>query len=161
VKRLLYWLPAVLIMIMIYIFSSKPADISSQSSMTITDVIYSVYETISGQEVVGADRENALMNLNGIIRKLAHITEYALLSMSIAWPLWVTRPGLKGYKLAILTIGITIVYAATDEYHQTFVPGRSGEIRDVLIDSIGACIGFVIFKLLLFIASFSKKDRNK
>lgn len=156
-RRLLYWLPAVLLMIMIYIFSSKPAEISGQSSMIVTNLLYSTFEAVTGQVKLGADRENVLMKLDHIIRKGAHMTEYALLSLAIAWPLWISKPRLRGTKLAIVAIGITVIYAATDEYHQTLVAGRSGELRDVFIDSIGACIGFIVFSIIVY---FCKKSHT-
>jgi VanZ family protein len=157
-RKPLSWLPAIIIMIMIYIFSSKPAAISGQSSLIVADYIYSAYENITGHVKVGAGRIDVLMILDHMVRKGAHITEYALLSLAIAWPLWISRFRLKGARLALITIGITVIYAVTDEYHQTFVPGRSGEIKDVLIDSIGACIGYLAFSIIL--AKYLKKSRK-
>lgn len=142
-------------MIMIYIFSSRPAEISGQNSLALADYIYSAYENISRQEVVATERVDVLKTLDHIIRKGAHITEYAILLIAIAWPLWISRPRLRGARLALMAIGITVLYAATDEFHQIFVPGRSGEIRDVLIDSIGACIGYLVFYIIIAISKGS------
>lgn len=146
-SKQLTWIPAILIMVMIYTFSSKPANISGQSSMQLVDSIYSVYENITGQTKVEEDRLSTLETLERIVRKGAHVLEYTLLSLSLAWPLWLR--GLRGARLGLFSIGISVIYAATDEFHQTFVPGRSGEIRDVLIDSLGALIGFLIFILII------------
>src|SRR5207247_2565601 len=72
-----------------------------------------------------------------LIRKLAHLTEYAVLSY-----LWFTalNQGRKGWSLkrAVLSLTLSIIYAATDEYHQAFTPSRTSSLTDVGIDSIGA-----------------------
>lgn len=147
-------------MIVIYIFSSKPAEISGQSSLAVADYIYSTYENITRQEVVGIERIDLLKTLDHIIRKGAHITEYAMLLLAIAWPLWISRPRLRGLKLALIAIGMTVLYAAIDEFHQTFVPGRSGEIRDILIDLIGACIGYFVFLIIVAYSKYSHRTKE-
>lgn len=156
-KRL-SWLPAIIIMIMIFIFSSKPADISSQSSLVVTDYIYSVYEDITGQIKSDEERLNIISGLNYIVRKGAHVTEYAMLALAYAWPLWLRR--LRGFCLALVNIGLTVIYAITDEIHQIFVPGRSGEIKDVFIDTIGALIGYLIFIIAISIYKSIQKHLN-
>lgn len=145
-KDWLTWVPAILIMILIFIYSSKPADISGQESMAVTDYIYTVYENISGQTESTEERIENVSSLETVVRKGAHFTEYAMLAAAIAWPL--RRRGLLGYSLLFATMGLTVFYVMTDEFHQTFVPGRSGEIRDVLIDSVGALTGYIIFIII-------------
>jgi VanZ family protein len=70
------------------------------------------------------------------LRKLAHMTEYGLLFV-----LWTRATGRQG-----LSALITIVYAATDEYHQSFVEGRHGTPVDVLIDSTGVLIAALLLR---------------
>ena len=70
-----------------------------------------------------------------ILRKLAHMTEYGLLSL-----LWWRALG-REHRVA--AIAITLAYAATDEYHQTFVTGRHGTPVDWCIDAIGVAIALV------------------
>jgi VanZ family protein len=67
-----------------------------------------------------------------VVRKLGHITGYALLTAAWWWALRqvVQRP-------LIWAVGISLVYACSDELHQTFVRGREGTPRDVVIDAIG------------------------
>ena len=75
-----------------------------------------------------------------LIRKLAHLTEYAILSY-----LWFTalNQGRQGWspKRALLALTLSILYAASDEYHQAFISSRSSSLTDVGIDSIGALMG--------------------
>ena len=51
-------------------------------------------------------------------------------------------------KQIIYSILFTTLYACTDEIHQLFVEGRSGEIRDIIIDGLGATLGTMIFLLI-------------
>ena len=70
-------------------------------------------------------------------RKLVHFAEYALLCF-----LWwrVFEPGLGARRAALLAFAISSGYAATDEFHQSFVEGRHGTPVDVLIDAVGIAI---------------------
>jgi VanZ family protein len=69
------------------------------------------------------------------LRKLAHVVEYAGLTilLSRAFRLHVPRPS-QAWMLAGLVAGL---YAVSDEWHQTWVPGRAGTVRDVATDSLG------------------------
>ena len=80
------------------------------------------------------------------IRKLAHVTEYMIFSLIL---LRGVRGERKGWQLnwALAALGIAVGYAALDELHQMFVPGRGPAIRDVLIDATGAALGQVVARL--------------
>lgn len=69
------------------------------------------------------------------LRKIAHITEYAILTLLLIRALKEHR--LKVSQIIILSIVIAVFYAISDEYHQTFILGRHGVPQDVLIDSLG------------------------
>jgi VanZ family protein len=77
------------------------------------------------------------------VRKAAHITEYLVLAICVAWPLW--RLKLRSKKLFFITFISCVAYAGTDEFHQLFIEGRSGSLKDVGIDSIGCAVGFLLF----------------
>ena len=70
-----------------------------------------------------------------ILRKFAHIAEYAILTALLFWAL---RPRLtcRAHGLLMAAV-IALSYALSDEWHQTFVPGREGSLRDVGIDALG------------------------
>jgi VanZ family protein len=74
-----------------------------------------------------------------IVRKLGHVTGYALLTALWWWALHgvVRRP-------LLLAVGIALAYACTDEFHQTFVPGRTGTPVDVGVDAIGIAIAALL-----------------
>lgn len=73
------------------------------------------------------------------VRKLAHMTEYCILAVSLFLPLRFC--GFRGIRLALLTAILCVLFASSDEFHQSFVAGRGPSVLDVLIDSIGALIG--------------------
>jgi VanZ family protein len=67
-----------------------------------------------------------------VARKIVHAAEYGLL--------WFLLWRALGFRRPVLAAGIAIAYAASDEYHQTFVSGRHGTPVDVLIDATGMTI---------------------
>jgi VanZ family protein len=75
-----------------------------------------------------------------VLRKLAHVTEYAILGALLAHAL---------RRRDALAVGLGIAYAATDELHQHFVPGRVGAPLDVLIDGVGVLVGVAAYRRLL------------
>lgn len=83
--------------------------------------------------------------LSFLVRKGAHVSEYALLGALLAWA-WPAHSVRRAYGPTL----IGILFAVSDEVHQRFVPGRSGQVSDVLIDSVGVLIGVL---LIVFLAS--------
>lgn len=74
-----------------------------------------------------------------VLRKLAHITEYAILTF-LAWRAISNGGEKKNLKYLIMAIGFSVFYAIGDEYHQLYVNGRVGSAADVLIDGAGIAI---------------------
>lgn len=72
------------------------------------------------------------------VRKVAHMTEYAILALLLLG--MITKDRITRKQL-LAVICLVAAYAATDEYHQLFVPGRSGQVRDVVIDTVGGTLG--------------------
>ena len=73
-----------------------------------------------------------------LILKSFHLIEYAFLSFLLYF----------AFKKPKISIPIAYLYALSDEFHQTFIAGRTGRFRDTLIDLLGILIGFLIFSLL-------------
>ena len=71
-----------------------------------------------------------------VLRKLAHMTEYAVLALLL----------LRATGSYVWAFGLTAGYACTDEFHQTFVRGRHGSPVDVGIDAVGALIGLAVWR---------------
>lgn len=153
------WLPAFILMVIIFLFSSQPATTSDENSLAIAQVAYQIYDEVSGQEIEHYKEQEIIDGINTFIRKSAHFIEYALLSFLIAFHLWACNK--KAYIIFILAIILSFLYASLDEYHQLFVPGRSGQIKDVLIDTSGAVLGSLVFTRLINIFNhFRYKSRD-
>ena len=74
--------------------------------------------------------------LDLVVRKAGHMVEYGVLVLIASMTL--RQEGLRSALARHAGLGFAIAYAASDEYHQTFVAGRSGHPRDVAIDAVGA-----------------------
>ena len=82
----------------------------------------------------------------GVVRKTAHVMEYAILSMLLWRALRKPQKGQWGpwsRRMALTALVIAAGYAITDEFHQSLVPSRQGQVTDVLIDSLGAALGLL------------------
>ena len=86
--------------------------------------------------------------LNRIVRKLAHLTEFTILG----GVLYVVLRRYIEYGTVVKTIGVGIVIASLDEFIQLFSLGRSSQVFDVLIDTIGIIIGILVVKLAYYIS---------
>lgn len=122
---------------MALIFSASGDKKSSQTSSRIIGPIVKFFvPTIS---------EARLEQIVFVVRKAAHITEYAVLSWLLARAF--LRPGTPwgrwDRKVVLLAWLIASLYAASDELHQAFVPNREGRWADVCLDSFGAALGLL------------------
>lgn len=131
VKRITFIVLTLLWMSLIFGFSSRRADLSTVDSHRIGFLIGRVLHS-DFEEWPQEAQQAFVERIDHPIRKLAHASEYAVLAVFLLF----IFPRFRGrFALAWL---IASVYAATDEFHQRFVPGRSAQLRDVLIDSAGA-----------------------
>jgi len=78
------------------------------------------------------------------VRKSGHVSEYGVLAILVICALKTPRNPQPNWRLAL---AICALYAASDEFHQTFVPTRDGTVHDVLIDTAGASVGLGVFAL--------------
>lgn len=142
----LSFLPALVMMYIIFGFSAQDGEMSSQLSYKVS---YEIVETADNIFEVGLEDwqlENWAHRINGVTRKLAHMAEYFLLAVAVAFPLYVY--GVRGIWLMLLAGLICVGFACTDEYHQSFVDGRGPSKRDVLIDSIGIFLGIILVRII-------------
>ena len=77
------------------------------------------------------------------IRKMAHVTEFGIFSITVFHGI---RGGRSGWRFhwALVTLMIAVTYAGLDEWHQSFVPLREARARDVAIDALGAMLAQVL-----------------
>lgn len=145
-KRWLAWIPAVLAMIMIFLFSTENGKESSGLSGSLTkSIVESVVHAVD-LSVTSEQEEHIIESIHTPVRKAGHLSEYTLLGITIAFALTFCHR-LLGKQLYLRSILICILYASSDEIHQLFIPGRSGMVTDVGIDTIGAVFGILIFTI--------------
>ena len=85
-----------------------------------------------------SSKDTSFLSLPYHTDKFVHFSEFGLLCLTICWSLSSARIGIKGIYKIILAIGITSLYGISDEFHQSFTPGREPKIRDVFFDTIGS-----------------------
>ncbi len=153
---------AIIWMVVIFLHSAKVADDSAAESGGL--ILFVGEHFVPGfNDLTEADRLLFVEKWDHPVRKAAHMTEYAILAMLLTGTFYgVKFTKLSENKRAFLAAwGLSTVYAMTDEFHQTFVAGRSGEVKDVCFDSAGALIGiFLAFMLIFVIKCIFIKDEN-
>ncbi len=126
------WLLVIVWMAVIFIFSSQPGDASEETSKF---VIYLF-------NLLGLDLHSFFGTLaDFVVRKCAHFTVYLILYMFLYNALIESFNFKKALWLSLLA---AFLYACSDEFHQSFVPGRGPAFRDVMIDTSGALLGLLI-----------------
>ena len=130
-KQLFWWSVTVLWMLFMIVLSHQTGDESSATSTVIVRFL---------QTFLPFFNEDTLSLL---VRKSAHMTEYFILMYFMHESLQASAIS----KPLILAFLLTVLFSATDEFHQTYVPGRNGSGIDVVIDSIGAYIYILIKKI--------------
>lgn len=142
----LSFLPALAMMMLIFSFSAQTGVDSGQLSYKVS---YKIVET--GGRILDKDLDSQQMDayarrIEGPVRKLAHMTEYFILAITVALPFYVY--GLRGFPLLLIAGIICVGFACTDEYHQSFVAGRGPSLRDICIDSIGVFFGIMLVRIV-------------
>ena len=130
-------------MCIIFAFSAQEKEESSEVSEAIsyrmvnsTGILFHLHlDEEQIREIAGT--------IENTVRKAAHMTEYGILS--ILFYIWLGKWQFGVRKRGLLAIVLSALYACSDEFHQLFVPGRAGMVRDVLIDSAGAILGILVF----------------
>lgn len=141
-KKHIYLILCFLWMLVIFWFSHQPANSSQAMSNSILEMVDRILHT----NIV--TQGGWLFNtLNFLVRKAAHMSEYALLA--ILFILYLRE--CEYQHMFLIGIIAVALYAASDEFHQLFVMGRSGQIKDVLIDTCGGMIGIVLLQCILWI----------
>lgn len=149
----------VLWMIVIFAFSAQPAQQSSQVSSSLAYRIAKWQNDLFRYEKSEAELCDQSESMQLVIRKGAHMTEFAILALLLY--LYLKYYPLSKKQTALLALGITIGYAATDEFHQLFVPGRAGRLSDVCIDSLGGVLGIIISIMFFHLHNKQKHRANE
>ncbi len=157
IKTAACFLPSCLWMAVIYRFSDTPAVASTKQSISVTGMLLDIigrYIMIAPQK-----REMLIGVMEPHIRKLAHMAEYGLLFLLLVFPmLFLFKKKAAGI---IAAFSVCFLYACSDEFHQLFVEGRSGSLRDVGIDMLGVSASLVLFLLAASLVYLNRKGREK
>lgn len=142
-QKWLAWALVVGWMGLIFYLSHQPASASSALSSGVVQTIVSFVESIFSVPLADSDL------LHVIVRKGAHLFAYFVLALFVFHAfqvsMWTKRATIG------MTIVVCVLYAVTDEVHQLFIPGRSGQVTDVLIDTIGSVLGIGCYLLGTFV----------
>lgn len=138
----LLWLPVVAWMVVIFLFSAQTGMVSGRLSGGLT-VRVAAWLTPNWALLSEAEQAAKLEIWHLVVRKAAHVTEFAVLGglLMNAWARQRRQAGVCEGALAVLC---GLLYAALDEFHQMFVPERGPAVTDVLIDLGGVLIGVLI-----------------
>lgn len=128
-------------LVIIFLFSNSNASFSSMQSQFVVE------------KIINLSRENTFFDwlifklterysLEYSVRKLAHLTIFCVLQIITFFVLIFNKKSIL--KSAIYSMGLVVIYAVFDEIHQFFIPGRSCQIKDVFIDTLGGGVGLII-----------------
>lgn len=140
-KIIVYLVLAIISMLIIFTFSSKNSGSSNSTSKKLIDGGVTIYESITNNKV---NHKKIVNKLNYPVRKLAHFTLYLILGFFVYEFLLLTSIPHK----EIIAILICFIYSVTDEIHQVFVSGRTGQILDIIIDTMGAITMVLMYRYI-------------
>lgn len=131
-----YWLPVLLWMSLLFT-ASTDLGASGGTSRIIGPLLRWLFPQLS---------EPTVDWVVLLVRKTAHLTEYAILAL-LLWRA-LRKPSKQDprpwdWRLAAWAVLLAGLYAASDEFHQSFVPSRMGSLFDVLLDTSGAAFGLL------------------
>ena len=154
IKKTILWMLVIFISVQIFSFSSDNSNESSRKSGKIVTYVVEIIKDLSLFDEVNETELREQCQF--IIRKGAHFSIYLLLALAV-FELSKSYNIKVKYCLLISAL-YCLFYAISDETHQLFIEGRSGEVRDVLVDFSGALFGLT---LRMFVYKFVESGRNK
>lgn len=130
-KRIISWCMVILWMAVIYSFSAESGETSGGKSQKITKSIQFIIDK--------TPLKGKVQWTDFATRKTGHVSEYLILTLLVYNAF--TQSGVKMRSTILLAVIIPLIYASSDEFHQSFVAGRGPSVKDVLIDGIGILLG--------------------
>ena len=143
---------------MAVIFCLSGQSASKSSSLSGSTVRIVIEHTQPGFRELPADQQSIVVtNYQHLARKTAHVLAYTLLGILTMAALF--QHSIKKGRIFAAAFAICALYACTDEIHQLFITGRSGQVSDVCIDACGALLGIcaVIFFRWLFVKCLTSR----
>lgn len=132
-KKYKYQILTIIWMLYIFYMSHQDGTISSNQSGSIVEMLLNIFPI-----------PNTIYDtVEVFVRKTAHVAEYAILTYLI----FKSISAKVYYNPYLITALISVLYASSDEFHQYFIPGRSGQLIDVGVDSVGIALMLVCLYL--------------
>ena len=145
------------VMLLIFMLSSQPGtDSNALSNQFIHSYKFAVEHFPFLSDTT---RAVLLAKPSHYVRKLAHLTIFALLGGTTFLTLWQRKKSFL--SCMICAVFICLIYAGLDEWHQYYVIGREANLSDVFLDTLGASIGSLIAGLMQIRISFIRKKKYK
>ncbi len=141
----------------IYGFSAENSDESGGRSQGICEKI-AIFLTRGDDDITEAEIAALADRIEPPLRSLAHMFCYAVLG-GLYFVLFASF-GASGMRLCCYSVGCTVIYAVLDEMHQHFVPGRSMQFVDIVVDTIGAMLAVCTLSLI-FHTVRKRRKRNE
>lgn len=148
-RRILWFLLMAAVMILIFIFSGQNGETSTEVSSLAEELLAVLH--------IDWLITPAMVHGMGIsVRKWAHI--YVYMALGITSSMWIGTWSFAWWKRGGLASAICCFYSASDEFHQTFIPGRCGTWKDMVFDGAGWAVGI---GLVLVVNGISRWIRNE
>ena len=145
------WFLVLLWMLIIFLLSAQDGTASGQLSNGIAGTLYRVF--------TGQSDPAGITAFEGVLRQIAHGGAYFVLAILVS--LAVSRSGIQDIRNTILTLFICALYAGSDEWHQSVVPGRAAELAGWAIDMAGAVLGIILYQAASSVGYLRQQRSNR
>jgi VanZ family protein len=130
IQKFKYWVPVLLWMS--FIFWMSTGTFSAQNtSLIIEPILHFLMPSISPEKIA---------MIHGVMRKLGHVTEYFILGILLFRAFRGGLKELRNLRWAFSSLLVVVLYAVSDEFHQSFIPTRTASLFDVGIDTLGGIL---------------------
>lgn len=148
-KKHIKWIAVIAWMILIFVFSNMPGDVSDEKSKFVINIF----------NALGLNLNSVFGNLaDFVVRKCGHFTEYFIFYMLLYNAL---KENFVWKKALLFSIAGVFLYASSDEFHQSFIPGRGPSFRDVMIDTSGGALAMIVIVIRHIQKNHTKKKKKK
>ena len=154
IKRVIFAILVITNCIVIFNFSSQNSEKSNESSGVVVNRVVNTISTVNKN----VKKESIKDTVTFIVRKCAHFSIYALLGIWIMN--FANTFNISTKRKILICVLFGFLYASSDEFHQSFVGGRSPEIRDVCIDTCGVLFGNILVIIFGRIISLIKSPKQ-
>lgn len=153
--------------LVIFRLSATSSQDSNDGSISLTKKLISKVISLTddvnhtNSHIDESELDKIAVIINRPLRKVAHATVYFILALILLIISRIAFGDRKYLFACIITLLFCFAFALTDEYHQTFVDGRTGQFSDVLVDAAGASMGIILFSSYYFVWRCGNHKTNK